>query len=342
MVSAQTGIIAREIATSLIQKLSPYKEQFLKATEEIAESASAVDANNVHATVDDNGASKATFDARNVLDKHLLGIQNILSHSIGRSSPTTLVQKQKLADIFKKIRKPGNIDPTVGLELIEILEEIQKNGVPERDQNKTKEAPHVDAQENQKEQNAQPQSAEQKLNEDSVGFLADNVKKIMRRELLNKSSWIGLANEIAKRTGMGSIDDVEKFIDKNLMTEKFKEGLKNSILGKKIDDKDFNPLQSKAFTVASWSILAIDKMPSLLIQYFPLLTTAIKFSMPIWTHIPKLNKTLGTLYPFIDEIGAFVGKFQEETDNIKKAVGRIKSEEAAKATPEPGLAGATG
>lgn len=169
-----------------------------------------------------------------------------------------------------------------------------------------------------------PQENTASPEEQAFSGIVDNVKSIIRRELLNKSSWIGLAAEIAKTTGVGSIDDVEGFIEKTLVTDDFKAALKNSILGKEVSTEGFSKLQEKAFKVTSWSIWAIDKMPSWSIQYFPMLTTIIKFSMPIWTHIPFLRKPLGTLYPFIDEAANFVGKFQQETESIKGAINTLR------------------
>lgn len=157
------------------------------------------------------------------------------------------------------------------------------------------------------------------------GFLTANIKKILRRELLNKASWMGMAAEVAKTTGVASIDDVESFVD-GLMDNKFMAALENSILGREVSTEGFNKLQEKAFKITKWSVWVVDKMPTWGIQYFPMVSTALKFSMPVWTHIPLLNKALSTAFPFLDEFAGFLGKFQDESGAIKNAIGKIKGQ----------------
>lgn len=326
---AAGGVGAEKIISSVIQTLRSVPKTQAVVGEAVAEAGKVSTTTQTHEKEETSLVSsrngKITYDAHTLLGRDFVGLKFLTSHII--RDGLTADNLNKLQLIINGIIDANEIEHEQIDELIGLLQGLNlrpKKGSVDSIDSSDESGTKPKGKEEAEERVEQPEPTEEKLNTDPVGFLADNVKKIIRRELLNKSSWIGLANEIAKQTGMGSIDDIEKFIDETLITEEFKTQLANSIKGKKVNTEGFNKLQSKAFKVASWGIWAIDKMPSWSIQYFPLLTTGIKFSMPIWTHIPKLNKTLGTLYPFIDEIGAFVGKFQIETDNIKKAVDKIK------------------
>lgn len=304
-----------QMARTLLAKLLPHAEKFFSVVEKAPNLASVTTT-----TAADGGVAKVIFNTRQLFDE--LGIlPDLESLSVSLNSQATEVQKKLFSHISAAIKvQNGEITVEQGRDLLNTLGEIgfpSTTGTSASSSSKTTES--------QEEDSKQGSLDEKMLDTDPFGYLTGNITKILRRELINKSSWLGLAAEIADKTGLGSLKDIEGFINNKLLTPEFKDALKKSILGQTIDAK-FEGLQGKSFKVLSWSLWTIDKMPVWSIQYIPLVTTILKFAMPIWTHIPYINKILGTAYPVIDEVSQFFGKFVQETEASKKAMAKIKEQ----------------
>lgn len=334
-----------EIGLRLISKLSPHVDKFAGAGAEVVGEAA-----NLAASAADNGSAASVFNGRQFLTN--LGILSDLSefqtHLPSLNGKVSDAQKGLLGQIINSLRTgTGEISAEQTRDLFRTVTDVTLGSETTSVNGNGKIEPedHVEgANGNVDEANGRGRAdkkAEKDKAEGTEGKepntdtkteddkLFDPIKKILRRELLNKSSWIGFAAEIAKQSGFGSIEDnVEGFIDEYLLTDKFKTALKNSITGEEVDTKGFNKLQEKAFKASSWALWTIDKMPAWSIQYFPLAASVIKFTMPIWSHISFLRKPLGTLYPVIDEVANFLGKFQDETNAIKDAINKMRPKEA--------------
>lgn len=318
------------IGTKILQKLTPHLSKFAGVSETVAEEA----VGNAAATAADGGQAASVFNGRRFLtDLDLLDeLSEFQTHLSSLNGQVDHKQKALIDQIISSLRTgDGEISAPQVRELYKTVFDITcGGGVDEssKQRNNGSEDKRTDG-----------ASKGEQAKSTQADDLFDPIKRILRRELIDKSSLAGFAAEIAKQTGFGSIEDnVDGFIDKYLLTDEFKGALRKSILGEEVDTQGFNSLQDKAFKVASWSLWGIDKLPEWSIQYFPLITTVIKFSMPIWTHIPFLRKSLGTLYPVIDEVAKFIGKFQDETRAIKDAMGKMRgntqTQEPTAPTPE--------
>ncbi len=206
--------------------------------------------------------------------------------------------------------------------------------------------------------------ANAELDKNPIEFLSLNIKNILIRELKDKSSLLGLAQEVLKGAkgmglggmipeGLSKLEDLGSFLDELVLTDKFKSSLAQSIRGEKVDvdSLGFNEFQKHAYKVADWSVWAINKLPSVAINYFPLLVNVMKWSLPFGRIIPIFGHVIPKVYPILDEVSKFIGKFQLEAEGIQKASSLIrgetvqpasKPEEAPKEEPKKELAGAAG
>lgn len=320
----------QKLASTLLGKLVQHKDALLKAIQGAGAVATTIEgvvgtgetvASASTTGVADGGAAKSVLDTKALFSGHLGDLATLLSSLSGEASSPHAAQLKQLVQIFQTGN--GAVDPKHGIELLDLLGQIatptstteeHKPGTAERT-----DSPLLDKEDQRPAINSD--------GGEPFAIVRDNLVKIFRRELMNKGTLPGLAAQLAQSAGFGDITkDLPGFIDKYILTKPFQDALKASILGQEVKTEGFHPVQEKAFKVASWGMWAIDKMPTWSIQYFPMVTTVIKFSMPIWSHIPKLNKLLGTFYPFIDEIAQFVGKFQDETAAIKTAIGQMRQE----------------
>lgn len=329
MISPATVATFQAIAGKLLPKLLEHKDQILQAASAVVsttggEAAAVVDAAHTSGTAT-TAATQSTFNARGILG----GLSGDLAELFGAvpERPEYVKHKGLLSQVINTLK--ANHGEISGPQTKDLLETIQHlANVP------TEAADHHTASAGGAGDNARtvddsppPPEADQShanTSGDPFADLTKSVKQILRRELQNKSSLMGIAAEFAQRAGISIEGNVDGFIDQYLLTPRFQAELKNSILGQPTNTEDFNPIQAKAFKVTGWSLWAIDKLPGFAIQYFPLAATVIKFTMPIWSHISVLRKPLGTLYPVIDEVAQFLGKFQDETKAIKDSITRMK------------------
>ncbi|GEM_PF-6000635 len=329
MINPATVATFQAIAGKLLPELLKHKDQILQAASAVVsttggEAAAVVDAAHTSGTAT-AGATQSTFNARGILGGLLGGLAE-LSGAIP-NSPKYATHKGLLDQIVNTLRaNHGEISAPQTRDLLTTLDHLANVPVEAHDTahgNGTGDNARTDGVDDSVPP-PEVNHAHANTSGDPFDVLTGSVKQILRRELQNKSSLMGIAAEFAQRAGISIDGNVDKFIDEYLLTPRFQAELKNSILGQPTNTEDFNPVQAKAFKVTGWSLWAIDKLPPFAIQYFPLAATVIKFTMPIWSHISFLRKPLGTLYPVIDEVAQFLGKFQDETKAIKDSITRMR------------------
>ncbi len=330
MINPATVATFQAIAQRILPELVKHKDQILQAAEAVVsttEGEAAVVNSARSSGTTTTAAPQSTFNARGILGGLLGGLAE-LSGAIP-SGPEYAKHKGLLDQVVNTLRaNHGEISGPQTRDLLTTLDHLANVPAEDADHHTASAGGAGDnARTDTVDDKAPPPEVDQaqaNTSGDPFDVLTGSVKQILRRELLNKSSLMGIAAEFAQRAGISIEGNVDGFIDQYLLTPRFQTELKNSILGQPTNTEDFNPIQAKAFKVTGWSLWAIDKLPGIAIQYFPLASTIIKFTMPIWSHISFLRKPLGTLYPVIDEVAQFLGKFQDETKIIKDSMARMR------------------
>ncbi len=151
--------------------------------------------------------------------------------------------------------------------------------------------------------------------------IADRIITILVNEAMARGSYVNLVVSVARLNPIWDVPDeydLTQFLKKQVLTDEFRNCLKESIRGNKADTNKLNPAQKKLFHFSSYIVRLLCFMPEFLIKWLPRTGKVTKLSVNIIHQVPLIGPLITSFIGPIDEVINLIRVYGDQIKYIRK------------------------
>lgn len=157
--------------------------------------------------------------------------------------------------------------------------------------------------------------------------VTDKIIGILLQEALTRGSYINLVLAVSRLNPIWEIPDeadITKFLKGKVLTQDFRNCLKDSIRGREVDKEKLTFLQKKFYYFAKSMIVILINMPDFAIRLLPRLGKVTKLSLNVIHHIPIAGPLINSFFGPVDEVIAVIGKNKDEIRILRNEAKKVR------------------